>query len=296
MKAKATIFAMTEKGLDVVRHLALAFPDLIDRVVIGRDPALIDDSADALAALCRDCGLAHEFRGGTSATISEGGYALAVSWRWLLDVPEDRLIILHDSPLPRYRGFAPIVNALINGEPEIGVTALFGAAAYDRGDILFQSTSPVAYPITIREAIAANAANYLAVVDRVFACLSRGDPLPRTPQDESRATYSIWRDAQDYRIDWTQDAVTIARTIDALGSPYSGARTFDGHKEILIEAATPVPDVVCEHRHVGKVIFTEDGLPIVICGTGLLKLQAARHAEEDGLSCLPLSRFRTRFR
>ena len=37
------------------------------------------------------------------------GYAMAVGWRWIIPYAE-KLIIFHDSLLPKYRGFAPLAH------------------------------------------------------------------------------------------------------------------------------------------------------------------------------------------
>ena len=48
--------------------------------------------------------------------------------------------------------------------------------------------------------------------------------------------------------------------------------------------------------HIGKVIFVEQGCPIVICGSGLLKITDASFVETNLSSqFLPLKKFRTRF-
>jgi methionyl-tRNA formyltransferase len=54
-----------------------------------------------------------------------------------------------------------------------------------------------------------------------------------------------------------------------------------------------LPDVIIENRAVGKVIFMDNGSPVVVCGQGLLKILKLT---EDGAeyNVLPLSRFRTR--
>ena len=49
--------------------------------------------------------------------------------------------------MPKYRGFAPLVNSLVNGEKIIGVTALFASEEYDNGDIIMQSSVDITYPI-----------------------------------------------------------------------------------------------------------------------------------------------------
>ena len=42
-------------------------------------------------------------------------------------------------------------------------------------------------------------------------------------------------------------------------------------------------DVVVENRHVGKVIFTDDKFPIVICGEGLLKIKEILNENQESL-------------
>src|SRR5581483_6906703 len=168
-------------------------------------------------------------------------YAMAISWRWLIDHPSDRLIVLHDSLLPRYRGWAPLVNSLINGEKKIGVSAIFGASDYDTGDIIVQSASPIRYPLKIVDAIAIVNNNYVEAATHVFEKLHSGKPLKAAPQKAEGASYSVWRDEMDYRIDWTQSAGYIRRFIDAVGFPYKGACTSFDDKTVRIFDAEEVP-------------------------------------------------------
>ena len=49
--------------------------------------------------------------------------------------------------------------------------------------------------------------------------------LVGTPQDEAQATYSQWRDAFDYFIDWRRPSEEILRHIHAHGYPYEGAKS-----------------------------------------------------------------------
>ncbi|MEF1191641.1 formyltransferase family protein, partial [Vibrio parahaemolyticus] len=230
-------------------------------------------------------------------TIPQESYVLAVSWRWMIrDVEDNKLIVFHDSILPRYRGFAPLVNSLINGEHEIGVTALFGSDEYDKGDIIAQATSFIGYPIKLSDAIEVNNLNYIKLADLIFHSLSSGREIKASQQDESLATYSIWRDESDYEIDWNQSSEYIQRFIDSVGYPYSGAITNVDENKVVILDAEVVQDVVCEHRHVGKVIFVENGCPVVICGKGLLKITKAVVKEENQVrDFLPINKFRMKF-
>lgn len=295
MKPTVTFLAMTQKGAEVVQYAFQRNRAMVEQVIIGRDYRLADDGSERLVRLCLEAGVPHSFRENTHEI--RGDYVIAVSWRWMVNGVSDRLIVMHDSLLPKYRGFAPLPNALINGEKEIGVTALYASDEYDCGDIIFQSGTRIDYPITIQKAIEINNANYRVLVDRIFTRLQDGLPLPRTPQSEKDATYSIWRDKEDYRIDWQRSAEEIERLVNAVGPPYSGAVTYTQGSKIIVQAVTTHPDVKCELRHVGKVIFVEDGCPIVICGQGLLKIVAACLDDSDGAQrpFLPVNRFRMRF-
>ena len=128
------LYLMTEKGLTVLNTvLRLQLKTLISAVVIGRDKNVVNDYSKEIEYKCIEYGLNWYYRGQEPDIPST--YQLAVSWRWLLPV-KNQLIIFHDSPLPRYRGFAPLVNQLIQGEREIGVSALFAEKQYDRGRLI----------------------------------------------------------------------------------------------------------------------------------------------------------------
>ena len=293
---------MTEKGYRVLKHIVQHLDwHLIDRVVRARDKNLAKDYYAEIGALCAETGIICVDRtaavppnsAGPAATVA-GPLALAVSWRWLIDVPGQSLIVLHDSLLPRYRGFAPLVNSLINGEPEIGVTALYASAEFDRGPVLGQSRRAVAYPLTIAAAIEQVAECYLELVSQLWQQVATAALPAGTPQDETAATYSLWRDEEDYRLDWSLDAGRLRRTVDALGWPYQGAVTTLDGQVLRIVRAVEVLDVVIENRTPGKVLFAAADGPVVVCGRGLLQLLEVQN--EAGDAVLPLARFRARLR
>ena len=292
-KKSITLFLMTEKGYEFLRETAPKYKSLISQVVVGNDKSLLKDFEAEIINFCDqeniDCVKKSDFE----KVASE--YVIAISWRWLIKHPTEKLIVFHDSPLPKYRGFAPLVNALINGEKEIGVSAIFGASDFDTGDIIAQSKSNITYPVTIADAIQLNNKNYLECAQLVLDKLLCGDEIKATKQVASEASYSVWRDEDDYRIDWSQESSDIRRFIDAVGFPYKGATTlFDG-KLLRILEAEEFSDMNIENRHCGKVLLVNGGKPIVICGKGMLKITRA-HIDEDGkqIPFFPLRKFRIR--
>ena len=240
--------------------------------------------------LCSEYGVA--FRDRLDSGEIETEFALAVSWRWMIPTSA-RLIVLHDSLLPRYRGFSPLVTALIKGDETIGVTALFASGEYDKGAIILQKSTTIAYPIKIQLAIEICSQLSVKAVSEISHTIFSGGHLPTQEQDEKRASYSLWRDEADYQINWFGSADQIRRFIDSVGYPYLGASTTLNGKSVRVFDATTEPDVRTEDRTPGKVLFVRDGLPIVVCGSGLLKLTDLRSLDDRSL--LPLNRFRSRF-
>jgi methionyl-tRNA formyltransferase len=293
---KVVLLVMTKKGFEVVKKAIKSHKKLIDFIVIGSDKSVQNDYSSEIVNLAKESGVDFYLRG-SEPIINKNKFVLTISWRWMVNHPVNKLIVFHDSILPRYRGFAPLVNMLIRGEKKIGVSAIFGAQEFDKGDLISQQSSDISYPITISEAIDINNKNFITLVDRVMSKISTSSKLNGIKQVEADATYSTWRDSDDYFIDWSRSAEEIRRLIDAVGSPYMGARslTADG-KLIRITKAEAINDVSCELRHVGKVIFINNGIPDIICGSGLLRILEAHIIDNDQeTNYLPMKSFRVKF-
>jgi methionyl-tRNA formyltransferase len=286
-------YLMTEKGLKVLESVIQSFgADQIEYVVGAAEDGMANDYRDVIAALCRQHGI--RYFDHKDAFQPTADYHFAVSWRWIIHNAAG-LIVLHDSLLPKYRGFAPLPTALINGDPYVGVTALWASDEYDRGDILGQRKLAITYPVKIQAVISALSAEYAALVIDICRRIHAGAKLTGTPQNEAEATYSLWRDEEDYRIDWSSDAERIQRFIDSVGSPYKGASAFMGEHRVRILDAVVEPDIQVEVRQPGKVVFMREGCPFVVCGRGLLRITEMRD-DTGELSMLPLKKVRTRFK
>lgn len=287
---------MTEKGFEVLKIVS-RFRKLIAFVIIGKDKNIGSDYSEQIKDFCNDNNIDFYHRD-DHPKIDKTQYIIAISWQWMINHPKNKLIIFHDSILPKYRGFSPLVNMLVNGENEIGVSAIFGSDEYDKGEIIAQKSTVISYPIKIFEAIHLNIENYKKIALEIFNKISTGQEISSTPQKESDASYSIWRDYNDYYIDWNKSSNEIKRLIDAVGFPYLGARSIlNDDSEIVIKDAMVYPDVDCELRDIGKVIFVDQGDPIVICGSGLLKITDASFIKTNlSSNFLPIKKFRLRFK
>ena len=72
-------------------------------------------------------------------------FILFYGWSWII---QERLIndylcvMLHPSPLPKYRGGSPIQNQIINGEKDSAVSLFIMDKGIDTGDIMVKIIFP----------------------------------------------------------------------------------------------------------------------------------------------------------
>jgi len=226
--------------------------------------------------------------------LSSDTICIAVGWRWLISHNYARLIVIHDSLLPKYRGFNPLVTALIQGDALIGATAIYGAKDCDQGPIITQFSRAINYPIKIQEAIDIICETYKDIASHLLSSLEKGLLPLSAPQDEDEATFSIWRDESDYFLDWSLSSDRLKRQIDASGFPYSGSKSYLSGRLLTIADARVEQDVSIVNRAPGKILRIVEGSPLVICGNGILRIDKAYYADNQQ-SALPLRSLRQRF-
>jgi len=293
---KIAFYIMNSKGFYVLKNFIDKFgSSSVEYVVSSEDKNIQKDFFDEIKKLVtkEKIKFFNRYENFAQTEKEFSGYKFAIGWRWLIK-HERNLIIFHDSLLPKYRGFSPLVNCLVNDEKMGGVTALFATHEYDKGPINAQKSFEINYPIKISEAIDKIKPLYFELVDEIFTQVQSDEKLRATKQDESKATYSLWLDSEDYFIDWSWDARKIKRFVDAVGYPYDNAKVYLNGEVVKLVDVAIVEDVVVEHRerHVGKVIFVKDGMPIVICSDGLIGLRDFRDKDNNEM----VINFRSRFK
>ena len=273
---KIAFYVLGSKGFYVLKEFLKFFGrNNISFIVSSDDKGVKKDYYNEITELAKKNKLIFYYRKEDISKIERDfkGYKFAIGWRWLIQNYKN-LIVFHDSILPKYRGFAPLVNALINGETEIGVTALFGTEEYDKGEIIMQKKISINYPIKIYKAIRLIEPLYFELVREIYFKILNREKIKSFPQDETYVSYSIWLDKRDYFIDWSWDADKIKRFVDAVDYPYDNAKSRVNGRLVKIKDVEIVKDIfiINRERHIGKVIFFINGCPVVICGSGLIKI------------------------
>jgi methionyl-tRNA formyltransferase len=251
-------------------------------------------SFDGIATLCRSRSIPIvESARPSAADIQGADMIFVVGWQYLLPFADSRFIVFHDSLLPRYRGFSPTVTSLIAGDDVLGVTAFHPAEGVDNGPILAQAQFRIHPPARIDEVLRRQSELMADLAVKLIETKAAGNLVAR-PQDERQVTYSHWRDAEDYFIDWTWPAKKIQRFVYAVGYPYEGARTILDEQVAIISDCIVIPDDLrFSIRQPGKVWQLTDGAPTVVCGTGLLRILAMHSLKGTEIR---LAKLRTRFR
>lgn len=149
------------------------------------------------------------------------------------------LVNAHASLLPRYRGAAPIVRALLDGARETGISVMRVEREMDAGPVALVrrlEIGPDEDAGHLGDRLARLAAEAIAeVVDRIAA-----DRVEWREQDPADATVAPKIGPEELEIDWTQSARRIADRVRAL-APAPGARTrLDGELlRVLAARAEP---------------------------------------------------------
>ncbi|MFD3647699.1 methionyl-tRNA formyltransferase [Streptomyces cyaneofuscatus] len=211
---------------------------------------------------------------------------VANNWRtWMppeiYNLPVHGTLNIHDSLLPAYAGFSPLIWALINGEPEVGVTAHLMDEELDAGDIVIQRSVTVGPTDTTTDLFHRTVDLIAPVTTEALGLIASGQ-TEFTRQDRSKASFFHKRAEEDIRIDWTWPAQDLERLIRAQSAPYPSAFTF--HKGQRLEV---VSAVVSEGRYggtPGRIFYREGDGVVIVAGAD------ARTGRNHGLA---ITRVRT---
>jgi methionyl-tRNA formyltransferase len=187
-------------------------------------------------------------------------------------VGSSKLVNVHYSPLPGYRGRANVNWAIINGEPEAAISIHTVVPGLDAGNILYQEMVEIGPHDTVGDVYARlNQIQREKLGDTVARHL---DGYEGIPQDESLATYGCTRVPADGEIDWSQPTAKIYALIRALSPPYPGAHTYLETRRITVTSAQPVDGSRYAGRVPGRVVgrSRNDGFADVLTGDGVLRI------------------------
>lgn len=202
----------------------------------------------------------------------------------LLDAPRLGAINVHASLLPKYRGGAPIHQAIIDGEKETGVTIMYMAPKLDAGDIISQQAIDIEANDDIgsmHDKLSFLGADLLA---KTLPDIINGTN-ERIEQNEEEATFASNISREDERIDWSKSAQDIYNHIRGL-SPWPVAYTKLDDKNMKLYQANIVEG---KEGKPGEIIETTK--KAIIVGTGSSDAIALTDIQLSGKKRMPTANF-----
>ena len=105
----------------------------------------------------------------------------------VLDIPRYGCVNIHASLLPRYRGSAPYQWAVLNGEKETGVTAMYLVREMDAGDMIDAVRTPIGENETAGALLDRLAQLGAGLLSKTLGRFAAQGILPAQAQDPARS-------------------------------------------------------------------------------------------------------------
>ena len=199
----------------------------------------------------------------------------------ILEMPKFGCINIHASLLPKYRGAAPIQQAVIDGEKESGVTTMQMDAGLDTGDMLLKTVVPLDEKETggsLFDKLSKAGADLLL---KTLDALENGTVTPQK-QGESPTAYAKMLTKDMGAIDWNRPAKELERLIRGL-NPWPSAFTHLNGKMLKIwdadvytkeqaEAEFPEYSTDFKGAEPGQIAAVLPHTFFIGCGKDLLKV------------------------
>lgn len=233
----------------------------------------IDDQQDQRSAYTafrdRNAIIVPDQKAATSAIIAAApDFIFVHGWYWLLPselTSKYTVLGVHNSLLPKYRGGAPLVWAIINGEHEVGSSIFKITDGMDEGEIYGQARIDIAPGDHIGDILPRLDAEVLSKLPSIWRGILEG-VVTGQKQDHSAASYCAQRRPDDGQIDWKKPATQVHNFIRAQSAPYPGAFSCSGEDRFHFQSSAIFP-----HPYLGtpgQVVQKVGGRHVVACGDG----------------------------
>lgn len=140
------------------------------------------------------------------------------NWRLprnVLELPKLGVLNVHPSALPKYRGPSPVLWAIRNGDPFLGITVHRMTERIDAGPILAQVDDvPIPDNVTSQDIWDLTKTVLPGLLAQALDCAVRGDP--GIPQDESKATQAGFPPPEWYEVTWQGNRQSLHNQIRVL--------------------------------------------------------------------------------
>ena len=187
----------------------------------------------------------------------------------ILEMPKFGCINIHASLLPKYRGAAPIQQAVIDGEKESGVTIMQMGTGLDTGDMISRIVVPLAKDETGGSLFDKLAQAGAELLIKTLPSIEQGTAVAEKQPEESPTPYAAMITKQMGLLDFTKSAETLERLVRGM-NPWPSAYTFVNGKTLKVWKSSVSQET--SDAQPGTVILTDKAGIHVACKEGVLLL------------------------
>lgn len=165
---------------------------------------------------------------------------------------------LHASLLPKYKGGAPLVWSIINGEKETGITFFLFEDKIDAGPIISQKSEMIKEDDTIQTLYDRIEERGIEILHEELPKISRGQMM--TKQQSYQDDFIMpQRSPCDGLINWDHSEKSIYNFIRAQTKPYPGAYTFYNQEKVYIWKTSFIQskEMLSDESKPGFIYFNE---------------------------------------
>jgi methionyl-tRNA formyltransferase len=178
----------------------------------------------------------------------------------------------HPSLLPRHRGTAPLIWAIIEGDSVTGITVHHIDEGVDTGNIVIQHPLPIHPADTGYHLHLKTAKLVRSVAADLIRMWAAGEDIPAGRQQTGEATYHSSRDPNVNHIDWSLDRARIRNIVRAIAPPLPGAFTLIDGEPLVLARVEPIERSGSKRKPPGMVELVRGQPPIVWAGDGAMEL------------------------
>ncbi|WP_147802368.1 methionyl-tRNA formyltransferase [Alkalicoccus halolimnae] len=204
----------------------------------------------------------------------------------VLELPEYGAINVHASLLPKYRGGAPIHQAVIDGEPETGITIMYMVQKLDAGDMLMKRALPITEKDTTGTMHDKLSLLGAQMIKEILPLIKEGSVYPEK-QNVEEVSFAPNITKEMELINWEQSAVKISNLIRGL-NPWPVAYTTFAGIRFKIWEAEPLEQNT--DAAPGTVVKAEGKELHVACGNG--SILALLRVQPSGKKPMDIATFR----
>lgn len=151
----------------------------------------------------------------------------------ILELPKFGCINIHASLLPKYRGAAPIQQAVIDGEKESGVTIMQMGEGLDTGDMISKIIIPLAQDETGGSLFGKLAQAGAELLIKTLPSIEQGTAEREKQPEESPTPYAAMITKQMGLMNFSKPAEELERLVRGM-NPWPSAYTFINGKNLKV--------------------------------------------------------------